>query len=294
MAAKRRSWRGGPPADGSVSSYGRVKFTVADVEVFAAAIELPIEGDPAAAADELGEAIDWYVTDARIQRTNSEQATAPEWGDAVAEWAAKGRILLGDRDGLTDLPRASAYLCSALSSVGLPSEVALLRYVLIAREQQFFNSTEYKSGGQRPTREETLSILLEETAWALRALEILGKRVKAAGVRKGKQVDRARLSLVMEIARVFVQLFPKTPFNVRTRVKSTALLTERRAFSDGPALRWCRTLLTMAPDRFLTKKGELPSELVELRRWAAKPDGLSKVIRKLNAKPAPESVEEKR
>ena len=283
MPAKRAKQISGPPADGSATVEGGIRFTIEDVEMFARQAGLPTEGATIKTAGDLAELIDVYILRARIQRTNSNRATAPEWGAEFARWATRGRELLeDDQPHIVHLNRAITHLCNAT-----PITDKQLRAVF---DQSFFAVTGSHFGNAiEPawTKASVIALLLEKTAYALRVIQILGERVQSPSATKGKQIDYAHLYLVKGIGNVFVQLFPDTPFNVVTRKKKQHGVNERGAYPDGPAVLWCRAVLTTAAERVVRHPADPLLEMSDLSKWAAKPDALPKIIRKLNAKPTP-------
>ena len=203
------AWRGGPPAEGSASSYGGVKFTATDIESLADGIGVPFEGDAFAAAGALADVLDWYVIAARIQGTRSERATASEWGNAVAAWATEGRVLLGDdRREVVQLTRASIHLCNALPPFGAPEEANLTSLMFQATGLYLSDDTNSTNNNSGQTRAAVVASLIQQTAYALRALQTLGRSVKPNGAEKGKQIDHARLALIRNMSRIFFRTFP--------------------------------------------------------------------------------------
>lgn len=294
LKTKRSAWRGGPPADGAATSSGDVCFTVADIQNFADCTGLPLIGNGAAVADILNRSVAWYVVVARMQAMQSERASASEWGVAVAEWASMGRRLLGDKSQTPHCRRASVHLCSASQPAGSREEALLANNVLMATGMCPPNSPYHDDCTPSHIPAEIVGRIIEQLAYTLRALELMGPNIRHSDAQKKKQFDYARLGLIRSFGIAFKEAFPGASFSVITRQKMVKNSNERGVVPDGPAVKWCRAVLTTAPERMILHGVELMHEVSALKDWAARTDALPIVIRKLNVKGLSKSAKENR
>ena len=196
---KCSAWRGGPPADGSVTSRGDVRFTAGDVADFSGYAGLPFGGDGSAIADILNRSVAWYVLAARMQATQSERASASEWGVTLAEWASCGRLLLGDKSQTPHCGRALIHLSSASQRSRSREEAVLTNNILMATGACPPNVPQYGDCEYSRVPAEIIATLVERLAYTLRALELMGPTIKHVGAEKKKQVDHARLDLIRKL-----------------------------------------------------------------------------------------------
>ena len=280
MPANRSKRISRPPADGSASVDGGVRFTPDDLNMFAHEARLPMTGITVGVLEKLDEVVDFYVLSTRMQKTSTEKANAPGWGKELALWAGSGRMLLGDIEpSVVYLAQAMTHLCSAFPHLKAHEERTFSRNCYMAVGLDFIDNRHLEQ-----TKVSVINSLLDKTAHALRSIEILGEKVQVPDIKKGKQTDYARLKLIRGLKDIFLLLFPATPFSVVTRKKEKHPLNERGAYPGGPAVHWCRAVLTTAADRVVKPSAASLPEVSELKEWAARPDALPKVIRKINAK----------
>lgn len=269
-----------PPLVEAAGISGSVVITAEDLRALTGEARLSLTVSDAllaAEAEALSERMTHHVlwTRVGVQHDSRSPQKVQAWREAVARWAGEGSSLFGPQRNSWNHEQESysSAMHHLLLSVPEDDDEVNGRLRNLCYELNMGCDFRYKEP-------EILTEALGKLGSLLQVIEMLCRNAENRPVPKGSPVNFGHRSLFRSLLESYERLYAPAEFKVSARQVPKASPDPRRSYPGGPALTWCKSLLSLCPQRLRdVPYNDLVPELQELAEWAKRSDAVAERIR---------------